>query len=370
MPISNTISTRFLIMSDTHGIPPLTPAQDDSAYRLPFPKVDVLLHCGDISNFGNASEYAPVLAALKAADAELKIVIAGNHDLTLDEDFIKRKIGWDTADQAMVERARKTWTGSDARLNGIRYLEEGLHKFTLKNGATFTIYASPYTPGLPDWAFPYHRHEDRFNPSLLEPPTSPSKNSGRNSSHQPKSPIPCYPLVDIILTHGPPNGILDSTLDGTAVGCEHLRLALQRAKPKLHCFGHIHEGWGAEIWRWHKGGGKGSKVSVGDKGQLLTERSAYMDGRMLKPGQETLCINAAILDMDHLPRNAPWVVDLALDMDEKIVEIESQPRKRKRSNEREDRKLARDTAEEDGRRKKTKTIEVESPEVVPILSYP
>ena len=126
MSSRNTISTRFLIISDTHGTSPFTSDKADPS----IPKADVLLHCGDISNFGNASEYEPVLSALKAADAELKIVIAGNHDLTLDKDYIKNKIGWDADDQAMVERAKEMWSGPDARANGLVYLEEDVLKFT------------------------------------------------------------------------------------------------------------------------------------------------------------------------------------------------------------------------------------------------
>jgi Icc-related predicted phosphoesterase len=50
--------------------------------------------------------------------------------------------------------------------------------------------------------------------------------------------------TDILITHGPPFGVLDKTLRGEAVGCEMLLKKVNKIKPKLHVFGHIHEGYG------------------------------------------------------------------------------------------------------------------------------
>ena len=47
---------------------------------------------------------------------------------------------------------------------GVRYLEEGMHEFMLKNRARLRVYASPYQPVFfGEWAFRYERGEDRFN---------------------------------------------------------------------------------------------------------------------------------------------------------------------------------------------------------------
>ena len=56
-------------------------------------------------------------------------------------------------------------------------------------------------------------------------------------------------LNALLITHGPPQGILDLVprdMTGTYehMGCEELLLAVERIKPKLHVFGHIHEGDG------------------------------------------------------------------------------------------------------------------------------
>jgi Icc-related predicted phosphoesterase len=50
--------------------------------------------------------------------------------------------------------------------------------------------------------------------------------------------------TDVLLTHGPPMGILDRTSRGERVGCEALREAVARVRPRLHVFGHIHEAYG------------------------------------------------------------------------------------------------------------------------------
>lgn len=51
--------------------------------------------------------------------------------------------------------------------------------------------------------------------------------------------------TDVLITHGPPHGILDQTVRGKLhVGCQELLEAVYRIKPKLHLFGHIHEARG------------------------------------------------------------------------------------------------------------------------------
>jgi Icc-related predicted phosphoesterase len=50
--------------------------------------------------------------------------------------------------------------------------------------------------------------------------------------------------IDILLTHGPPFGILDRVQAGDRVGCEDLLRHVERVRPAIHCFGHIHEAYG------------------------------------------------------------------------------------------------------------------------------
>jgi predicted phosphodiesterase len=67
------MATTFLILSDTHDDAFPDPAS------LPPHKIDVVLHCGDLTMIGGLSNYKRAIANIKAIDAELKLVIAGNH---------------------------------------------------------------------------------------------------------------------------------------------------------------------------------------------------------------------------------------------------------------------------------------------------
>jgi hypothetical protein len=54
--------------------------------------------------------------------------------------------------------------------------------------------------------------------------------------------------TDVLITHGPPAHHLDS-----GHGCLALLDTLWRLRPKLHVFGHIHEGRGVETVAWTDG---------------------------------------------------------------------------------------------------------------------
>ena len=51
--------------------------------------------------------------------------------------------------------------------------------------------------------------------------------------------------TDILVTHGPPYGILDKAPGSDSPeGCHQLFAAVQRVKPMLHVFGHVHGAYG------------------------------------------------------------------------------------------------------------------------------
>lgn len=185
--------------------------------------------------------------------------------------------------------------GDLAKKAGVIYLEEGTHSFTLDNGAKLRIYASPYTPEFCDWAFAYRRHQDRFNDTQDVFP-----------GHVPiaLNPIPRRGEVDIVMTHGPPKGILDECPQGN-VGCPNLLRAITTARPLLHCFGHIHEGSGAILMDWN------SSSNACTQGELANTFPEPLKQDIV-PGESTLMVNAAINDGANVPTNAPWIVDLLL----------------------------------------------------------
>jgi hypothetical protein len=142
MSTTSHIKTRFLVISDTHNASPY-PAGSQVAFREPLPKADVLLHCGDLTITGLLKEYEKTLAMLAKADCELKLVIAGNHDISLDEEYYARKGQYmqmlKQPDPQVPVQAREMWTGAKAKAAGVTYLDEGVHSFTLKNGAKLRV---------------------------------------------------------------------------------------------------------------------------------------------------------------------------------------------------------------------------------------
>lgn len=89
------------------------------------------------------------------------------------------------------------------------------------------IWGSPWTPTFGDWHFMRDRGASIKERWDLIPDD-----------------------IDILVTHGPPYGILDKvTLSSRGdqyrhAGCEELRACVERIQPRLHVFGHIHNGYG------------------------------------------------------------------------------------------------------------------------------
>lgn len=341
------IKTRLLILSDTHGAipqPKSSPAVDTddefnesvdlvrvtTGFRHPLPSADVVIHCGDLSTFSTVSEYEATFSMLRTLRAPLKLVIAGNHDLTLDKDF------WfnpelNSSKSAAEDASAVEEIIAQARQDGVRYLTEGVYKFSLDNGAALNVYASQYTPVYGGWAFQY---------------------SGDHSFDIP-------PGIDIAMTHGPPYGILDEAgikrLRGMPInhaGCESLFSAVYRSKPRIHCFGHIHEAWGAYLGTWLDDSGHpvascpttedvldssksrtiqtlrdirpmssvdAANRSVQSKRSLALlskNRGVHIDlDREIngeQQGSQTLFLNAAIQDIRRRPSQLPFVVDMDL----------------------------------------------------------
>ena len=177
---------KLVIISDTHG-----------RHRgLSIPDGDILIHAGDITEHGTLSGVQEFNQWLNQLPHAHKIVIAGNHDFCFE-------------DQA--EEAR-------ALLTSATYLQdEAVEVKGLK------IYGSPWTPEFFNWAFMRQRGAEMR--AVWEK-------------------IPAG--TDVLITHGPPSGILDYTEAGEYAGCRELLTAVGEIAPRVHIFGHIHEGRGIE----------------------------------------------------------------------------------------------------------------------------
>ncbi len=166
------------LISDLHG------------YKPELSGGDILIIAGDLTARNTLDEYIKFTSWLTKLPYRCKIVIAGNHD-------------------GLIEKG-KVAIGGDK----IHYLcDSGIEFEGLK------FWGSPYTPTFGRWYFMRNRGEDIKKHWDLIPSN-----------------------IDVLVTHGPPFGIFDETIDEIRVGCEDLRFAVQeRVKPRIHCFGHIHE---------------------------------------------------------------------------------------------------------------------------------
>lgn len=231
-----TIPAKILVISDTHG----------EAFSCK-ERADVVIHCGDLTEGSTLQEFQYAIDQLKALDAPLKLVIAGNHDWTLDTPTFKRKLEQDLKpedrDQAAVEiifgafgQARKLFDAPEVQRAGIVFLDEGVHTFSLESGGSLKVYASPYTPFKTDMdvsGFQYDPQGKEHDWGVID-----------ND-------------VDIVVTHSPPRGIMDRIWNDTTarqerVGSPGLFTAVANARPKMHCFGHIHSTWGAKKVVWNQ----------------------------------------------------------------------------------------------------------------------
>lgn len=157
---------------------------------------DLLIVAGDLTALDTRKEYEEFIRWLNFISYKYKkiIIIAGNHD------------------------GKIQIYGLKPLPDNCEYLEDSGTEFE-----GLKIWGSPWTPEFCAWYF--------------------MKKRGREMAEVWEK-VPTD--TDILITHGPPYGILDKCED-RHLGCGRLRMALNRVKPKLHVFGHIHECGGRSI---------------------------------------------------------------------------------------------------------------------------
>jgi len=168
------------------------------------PKGDLLLHAGDLTFRGNIEEISQELKELGRIAKDFKygcVLICGNHDWLGERN------------PELMQQMCKD--------EGLIYLD---HSSVQIEG--LNIFGSAYTPEFCNWAY----------------------NVPRGKPLQEKwAQIPDN--TDILITHGPPHGILDTVIGRHPVehlGCKDLSNRIKELKQlKLHVFGHIHSGYGS-----------------------------------------------------------------------------------------------------------------------------
>ena len=175
------------------------------------------MHSGDFTSTGTQAECQKFHDFVASLPHVHKIIIAGNHDITLDQAYYtasgqERFHGRSPQDH---NACRRILTDS----KDLIYLED--------NGITIqglNFWGSPWQPEFCDWAFNRTR-----GPSIKE-----------KWDLIPEG-------VDILITHGPPYQQGDQCEDGFQAGCVDLLEAIDRINPLAHIFGHIHEAYGVTM---------------------------------------------------------------------------------------------------------------------------
>lgn len=193
---------RAIVMSDTHH-------QHSLIHHLvKDEKVDILIHAGDGSNqkspYLNEDELRNCLEWISSfKHIKYKIFVPGNHDTSFAKGLIKRSDYPNIiflVDQHVVIQKKRLF----------------------KKKEVVKIFGSPYTPTYGEgWAYNVSRAKSHKHWDLIHNNT------------------------DIVITHGPPKYILDSTQDYehnmVNVGDKSLYNKMIELEPRYHIFGHLHD---------------------------------------------------------------------------------------------------------------------------------
>ncbi|KAI9045759.1 metallophosphatase domain-containing protein [Aspergillus affinis] len=247
--------TRFVCLSDTHAYTP-----SEAGFKLP--AGDVLIHAGDLTNHGSKSELRKTMNWIAAADFEVKIVICGNHDITLDAAFYaehgSKFHGQHPEDH---QECMEIVTTASPSIVLLRH-QSALIRLTRPNGpnTVFKVFGSPFSQSPGTWAYGY---ESAHAAALWDQ----------------------IPLdADLVVTHTPPHSLCDSRAVG-AVGCKALRQALSRVRPLLAVCGHVHESRGFERVRWSQSSAS-SSISSNARPEASDNQDQVVKGELPVPGSK------------------------------------------------------------------------------------
>lgn len=183
---------------------------------------DYLVHCGDLTNIGTIDEVKKGLVILaeqmKALKIKKAILVPGNHDNCLENE-----IGFKQAIDYTDELIRNFGVSILIVRDELIELDQG-----------FKIFASPYYRRIGGGEIFSFHYSSKMTEKLFKELISPD--------------------IDILITHGPPSGILDFSEsdefnDKENYGCHNLLAFIQNPNSKIkhHIFGHIHQQGGKRV---------------------------------------------------------------------------------------------------------------------------
>lgn len=201
----------IICISDTHNSTP------------PVPPGDILIHAGDLTAHGTLAEMQAQLQWLSSQPHTHKIVIAGNHDILLDEacdtKFLTR------SGDSVTERKELDWSGIHYLQDEAVTLELPIPGSVPPQMRRVKVYGSPLTPEFGRWAFQYPPIRDVWTGRIPDD-------------------------TDILVVHGPPalygdcDGEKNSSGEVKVKGDGFLLREIRRVKPRMVICGHNHGAFG------------------------------------------------------------------------------------------------------------------------------
>jgi hypothetical protein len=149
-------TVRFVAVSDTHSTESRK-STGPTAFEA-IPEGDVLLHCGDFTNIGRLEEIEAFAKWFGSLPHQRKIIIAGNHDLSLHEESYES-----TAARFGGEGRHRKLDAADVCSRARAILESIPNCEYLCDSGTsvegIRVWGSPWQPEFCEWAFNLPRGE-------------------------------------------------------------------------------------------------------------------------------------------------------------------------------------------------------------------
>lgn len=174
---------KIVALADTHGV----------FHNIDIPDGDILIVAGDWTSQGGIHACINFARWIDEQPHKYKLYIPGNHEVGFEEN-------------SSLEGLILSGTNINKKLINI----EGIN-----------IFGFSYTLPFNNWAFSMNEEFQEYYFKIVAPTN-----------------------VDILVTHGPPFGILDSEKYQINLGSKALLDYVKEIQPKLHIFGHIHGGYG------------------------------------------------------------------------------------------------------------------------------
>lgn len=187
------MSIKITALSDLHGETPELPGGD------------LLIVAGDCTASGKEQQWYRFFDWLNKQQYRKKILVAGNHDNFLAEN-----------NEHLLKQVAEG---------------ESSYDYLCDTGTEFE--------GLKIWGSPWVQWHKFFHPEVRKFCVPTDEELAEKWALIPND-------TDILITHGPPWGILDTNARGQPCGSKSMSMRLAQIDPQIHVFGHIHERGGMQ----------------------------------------------------------------------------------------------------------------------------